>query len=147
MLELDDLGANRQRTLAGAVAAEALDANPKTRLRIHAVHRHLVGVLGGGHAHGFELGGNVGRGVGLFDRAAHATFPFGMAERHEVFGKGSCLGCVVVDEVVLVVRCESKPGRTEHEDGGDHENNHANRHQGLRSKHFRTSPPGHVFFG
>ena len=104
-------------------------------------------MFGGGHAHGFELGGNVGRGVGLFDRAAHATFPFRMAECHEVFGKGSRLGCVVIDEVVLVVRCESKPGRTEHEDGGDHENNHANRHQGLRSKHFRTSPPGHVFFG
>ena len=60
MLELFDLAAKSQRTLTGAVSTEPLHANPEAGFAVDVVHGHLVGMLGNGHPHRFELGSNVG---------------------------------------------------------------------------------------
>ena len=109
------------------------------------MHRHLIGVLGDGHPHRFELCGDVRRGVGLFHGAAHAPFPLRVAQRHEVFSKGTGLSRIVIDEVVFVIGGKAQPGWPDDENGGDHQHHDTNRHEGLRSKDVRTSPPWHVF--
>ena len=145
MLELNDLRADGQRTLAGAVAAEPLRADSQTRFAVDVMHRHLVGVLGDRHAHGLKLRSDVGRGVGLLDGTAHSSFPFRVAQSHQVLSEGASLGRIVIDEFILVVGCETQPGRSEHKHSGDHQHHDADRHQGLRGEHVRAAPPRRVF--
>ncbi len=103
MLELFDLAAKSQRTFARAVATKPLDANPEAGFAVDVVHRHLVGMLGDGQSHRFELRSDVRRRVGLLHGTAHATFPIGVAQRYEVFCKGTGLRCIVINEIVLVI--------------------------------------------
>ena len=103
MLELDDLTAKGTESFARAVASEPLHANPETRFAVDVVHGDLVGMFGDGQSHRLKLSGDVGRRVGFLGGAAHASLPFGVAQRHEVFGKGTGLRRIVVDEIVFVI--------------------------------------------
>ena len=145
MLELNDLRADGQRTLAGAVAAEPLRADSQTRFAVDVMHRHLIRVFGDRHAHRFKLRSDVGRGVGLLNGAAHSSFPLRVAQGHQILSEGASLGRIVIDEFVLVVGCETQPGRSEHKHGGDHQHHDTDRHQGLRGEHVRAAPPRRVF--
>jgi len=145
MLELSDLAAECTDALADAQAAEALNANAKTRLAVDVVHRDLIGVQRGRHPHRSELLVNVGRDVGLFGRAAHAAFPIRMPVGHEFFRERARLVLVKINELVFVIWCKTEPGWPEHKGGRHHQQDDANRRQCLRSKHIRTSPPGPRF--
>ena len=59
MLELNNLRPECQGSFAGAVAAKSLDANTEAWFGVDVVHRHLVGMLGGGHPHRLKLGSDV----------------------------------------------------------------------------------------
>ena len=110
------------------------------------VHRDLVGMQGGGHAHGSKLCFYVGRNVRFFCGPAHTPFPISVAKRDQFFGKGSGLVLVKVDEFVIVTRGKAKPCWAEDKGCGNHQQNHANRRQSLRSKYICTSPPRLGFF-
>ena len=109
------------------------------------VHRDLIGVQRRRHSHGGELLVNVGRNVGFLGRAAHASFPIRMPVGHEFFGERARLVLVKINKLVFVIWCKTEPGWTEHKGGRHHQQDDANRRQGLRSKHIRTSPPGPRF--
>ena len=145
VLELNDLRAECHWTFAGAVAAEPLRANPQTRFGVNVVHRHLVGVLGDRHAHGLKLSSDVGGCVGFLDGSAHSSFPFWVTQSDQVFGKGTGLSRIEIDEIVLVIGGEPQPRRAEHKHGGDHQHHNADGHQGLRREHVGAAPPRRVF--
>ena len=67
------------------------------------MHGDLVGMFGDGQSHRLKLSSDVGRRVGFLGGAAHAPLPFGVAQRHEVFGKGTGLRRIVIDEIVFVI--------------------------------------------